>query len=92
VKKVELNKKKKLIQEIIKIKNNWLVTIGGKKVEHLNDDEIGNIEEKILKDEKARLENKVKENIENKEQNEFSKMDFMNRSIREQQNLMVFYH
>lgn len=65
--KIELSKKRKCLQEIIKIKGNWIVTICGKKVEQLTDDDLDKIKESILKDEKGRLENRVRDNIFNRE-------------------------
>lgn len=56
---------------MIKTKGNNNVTIGGKKLEHLKDEDLKDISEKVLKDEKLKLEIKIKENLENKEHKEF---------------------
>jgi hypothetical protein len=59
MKKIELNKKKKILSEIIKIKGNIIVSINGKKIENLTDDELYLISEKKLKEEKNLIEAKI---------------------------------
>lgn len=85
MRKIELNKKRKIINEMVKIKGNWIVTISGKKIEQLNEEDLEKLSEKFLKDEKSRLEIKVRENMQNKEQKEFAKQDYLNRAIRVQE-------
>ncbi len=49
------------------MKNNVVLVIQGKKIELLNDQDIDRLDEKILKEERGVLEQKLKENLENKD-------------------------
>lgn len=72
-----------MINDIVKIKGNFAVSISGKRIEQLTDDDLDRVTEKKLKEEKTKIEIKIKENLQNKEAKEFSKQDYFNRAVRE---------
>ena len=89
LRKIEINKKKKQIQDILKAKGNLTIMILGKRIENLNDNDIEKLTEKNLKEERTKLDNRLKENQQLKERKEFAKQDYYNRAIREQEILEI---
>jgi hypothetical protein len=65
------------------MKGKEVVQIAGKRIEQLTDEALDRVTEKTLKDEKMKLEIRIKENLQNKEAKEFSKQDYFNRAVRE---------
>jgi len=83
IKESELNRKVKLLSELIKAKGPQVVKINGKKLESYNREELAEIEMKDLEDIKAMMQTKEKENTESKHKRTFQKVDFTERVKRE---------
>lgn len=79
----ELNRKAKLLAELIKLKGQQVVKINGKKLEAFSREELVDLEMKDLEELKVMIQNKEKENVENKYKRTFQKIDYTERVKRE---------
>lgn len=83
VKDIELNRKAKIMAELIKSKGNQVVKINGKKLENFSKDELADIDIKDLDELKLMIQNKEKESAETKQKRTFQKIDYLERAKRE---------
>lgn len=83
VREIELNRKVKMIGELVKLKGTQVVKINGKKIEMFSRDELADIDFKDLEELKTVIQNKEKENVENKYKRTFQKIDYTERVKRE---------
>ncbi|EGR27826.1 hypothetical protein IMG5_188530 [Ichthyophthirius multifiliis] len=78
-KKIEkqlLKQKMELRNEIIKVKGNQIVKIGGIKIENMTEEDFVSIDINTLYDLKKNVQNKIKEEQENKYKKAFTKLDY----------------
>lgn len=89
VKEIELTRKHKILVDLIKAKGNQVVKINGKKLENFSKEELADIDIKDLDELKLMIQNKEKENAENKQKRTFQKIDYLERARREAEGVII---
>jgi hypothetical protein len=82
---LSIKKKEKILQDILKIKGNQIVKIDGKRLEQFKREELIAVEESTLTELKSMIQNREKENVENKYKRAFQRADYIERARREEE-------
>jgi hypothetical protein len=85
----ERKKKERLIDEIIKVKGSQIVRIDGKRLEDWRKEDLRSLELDSLEAAKKQLTEQLKDDVEKKSRNLFTKIDYLDREKREHEDKIL---